>query len=140
MHPARVVFVHREYLHEMTEDSFQREGGTRYWSSLEDYIEAMGGGKLGVWVLRFEHLLNAPVVGWTLVQNQYELTKFEDENYISYRGRPASFPCLVRDNITSDENSETYILTVQNVTEMLALLNTANATDQARERSGGSLQ
>jgi len=76
------------------------------------------------------------VVGWTLARNQYEVTKFEVENYISYRRRPASFPCLVRDNITSDENSETDILTVQNVTEMLALLNAANAPRQPEPASG----
>jgi len=62
--------------------------------------------------------------GWTLVRNQYELTKFEVEHYISYRRRPASFPCLVQDRITSDENSETYILTTENLHDMVELLNT----------------
>lgn len=56
MHPARVVFCRREFLHELTEDSFRREGGTRYWRNREDYIECMGCGELPVWVLRFEHL------------------------------------------------------------------------------------
>ena len=61
MHPARVVSCKREFLHELTEDSFQREGGTRYWRDREDYIECMGGGELPVWVLRFEHLPNEKV-------------------------------------------------------------------------------
>jgi hypothetical protein len=67
------------------------------------------------------------VVGWTLVRNQYETTKFEVEHFISYRRRPASFPCLVQDRITSDENSETDILSLGDVQKMLALLTQANA-------------
>lgn len=63
------------------------------------------------------------IAGWTLVRNQYELTEFEDHNYISYRGRATSFPCLVREIIASDENGETYILTLENVRDMFALLN-----------------
>ena len=59
MHPARVVSCKREFLHELSEDGFQREGGTRYWRDREDYIECMGAGELPVWVLRFEHLPNA---------------------------------------------------------------------------------
>ena len=56
IHPARVVFVRQERLGDMTEESFQREGGTRYWPSREDYIFAMGGSNLVPFVIRFEHL------------------------------------------------------------------------------------
>jgi hypothetical protein len=56
IHPSRVVFCRQERLGDMTEDSFQREGGTRYWSSREDYIECMGGDDRMPYVLRFEHL------------------------------------------------------------------------------------
>ena len=56
MHPSRVVFCVPERLGDMSEDSFLREGGTRYWPTREDYIEAMGGPDLVPYVLRFEHL------------------------------------------------------------------------------------
>lgn len=56
IHPAKVVFCHKERLGDMTEESFLREGGTRYWSSREDYIQAMGGDNLEPFVIRFEHL------------------------------------------------------------------------------------
>ena len=39
----------------MTEDSFIREGGTRYWPDREAYIEFMGGHSKVLYVLRFEH-------------------------------------------------------------------------------------
>lgn len=39
----------------MTEESFIREGGTRYWSSRAEYIDVMGGPDLVPYVLRFEH-------------------------------------------------------------------------------------
>ena len=62
------------------------------------------------------------VAGWTLIRNQRELTKFEKQNFISYCRIPESFPCLVQDRITSDENSETVFLTLQNMINMIALL------------------
>ena len=55
MHPARVVFCRPERLGDMTQDSFTREGGTRYWRDREDYIECMGGPDLVPYVVRFEH-------------------------------------------------------------------------------------
>ena len=58
MHVARVVFCRQERLADMTEESFEREGGTRYWVDREDYIRCMGGGDLVPYVLRFEHLMN----------------------------------------------------------------------------------
>jgi len=56
IHPARVVFCREERLGNMTEDSFLREGGTRYWSDRDEYIEAMGGPDQVPYVVRFEHL------------------------------------------------------------------------------------
>ena len=58
LHPARVVFCRPERLGDMTQDSFVREGGTRYWPDLAAYIAAMGGPALVPYVLRFEHLPN----------------------------------------------------------------------------------
>lgn len=57
MHPSRVVFCKPERLGDMSQDSFEREGGTRYWRDREDYIDCMGGPDLVPYVLRFEHLL-----------------------------------------------------------------------------------
>jgi hypothetical protein len=56
MHASRVVFCRPERLGDMTEDSFIREGGTRYWPNREAYIDVMGGPDLVPYVLRFEHL------------------------------------------------------------------------------------
>lgn len=56
IHPARVVFCQPQRLLEMSVDSFIREGGTRYWPSVKDYIHMMGGPHLVPYVLRFEHL------------------------------------------------------------------------------------
>jgi len=56
MHPARVVFCRPERLGDMTEDSFQREGGVRYWIDRENYIQTMGGPERVPYVLRFEHV------------------------------------------------------------------------------------
>jgi hypothetical protein len=56
LHPARVVCCRPERLGDMTEDSFVREGGTRYWPDLAAYIAAMGGPDMVPYVLRFEHL------------------------------------------------------------------------------------
>lgn len=56
LHPAMVNFCIPEPLGLMTEDSFQREGGTRYWPDRESYIDAMGGPSLVPFVLRFSHL------------------------------------------------------------------------------------
>jgi hypothetical protein len=56
MHPSRVVFCRQERLGDMIEDSFVREGGTRYWLDRDAYIDAMGGPDLRPYVLRFEHL------------------------------------------------------------------------------------
>ena len=56
IHVAKVVFCRKERLGDMTEDSFQREGGARYWKNREEYIEVMGGPDLVPWVLRFEHV------------------------------------------------------------------------------------
>ena len=56
MHPSRVVFCHKERLGDMSEDSFIREGGTRYWHDREAYIDAMGSPDLVPYVLRFEHI------------------------------------------------------------------------------------
>ena len=56
MHKARVIFCREEVLGDMSQESFEREGGTRYWPDRAAYIEAMGGGQGVPWVLRFEHL------------------------------------------------------------------------------------
>ena len=56
MHPARVVFCRKQHLGGITEDSFIREGGTRYWLDRNAYIEAMGGKDRVPYVLRFQHL------------------------------------------------------------------------------------
>jgi hypothetical protein len=56
MHAARVVLCKKERLANMSQDSFEREGGTRYWKDREDYIAAMGGPDEVPYVLRFEHL------------------------------------------------------------------------------------
>lgn len=55
MHPAHVVFCRKQRLGDMTEDSFIREGGTRYWSDRNAYIEMMGGKDRVPYVLRFQH-------------------------------------------------------------------------------------
>lgn len=54
-HPSRTVFCRKERLGDMSDESFQREGGTRYWPNREAYIEAMGGPDKVPYVLRFEH-------------------------------------------------------------------------------------
>lgn len=56
IHPAKVLFCVPERLGDMSEDSFQREGGTRYWENREAYIAAMGGPDRVPYVLRFKHL------------------------------------------------------------------------------------
>ncbi|MBW2342529.1 MAG: hypothetical protein JRF53_00690 [Deltaproteobacteria bacterium] len=56
MHPARVIFCRKESLGDMTEDSFLRDGGTRYWPDRMAYIAAMGGPHRVPYVIRFEHL------------------------------------------------------------------------------------
>lgn len=56
LHASRVVFCRKERLGDMSEDSFIREGGTRYWPDREAYIEAMGGPDRVPYVLRFEHM------------------------------------------------------------------------------------
>jgi len=58
MHPARVIFCQQEALCGMSQDSFFREGGTRYWRDRAEYVEVMGGAHRVPWVLRFEHLKN----------------------------------------------------------------------------------
>lgn len=57
MHIAKVVFCRKERLGDMTENSFLREGGRRYWPNRKAYIEAMGGANLEPYVLRFLHLV-----------------------------------------------------------------------------------
>lgn len=56
IHPSRVVSCKLELLLELSEDSFIREGGTRYWPDRTAYIAAMGDPTDLVYVLRFEHL------------------------------------------------------------------------------------
>lgn len=56
IHRARVVFCGKQALYFMNEESFIREGGTRYWKNLKEYVEFMGGAHLMPYVLRFEHL------------------------------------------------------------------------------------
>lgn len=55
MHVSKVVFCRKERLGDMSQDSFLREGGTRYWIDREDYINAIGGPDQVPYVLRFEH-------------------------------------------------------------------------------------
>lgn len=55
IHAARVVFCRPERLGDMSDDSFIREGGTRYWADRDDYIAAMGGPDGAPYVIRFEH-------------------------------------------------------------------------------------
>lgn len=56
IHVSRVVFCRKEKLAEMDKDSFEREGGTRYWKDRDAYIAMMGGPERTVYVMRFEHL------------------------------------------------------------------------------------
>jgi len=56
MHPARVVFCRKERLVDMTEKSFVREGGTRYWPNRAAYISEMGGPDRVPYLMQFEHL------------------------------------------------------------------------------------
>ena len=56
IHMGRVIFCRQERLGDMAEDSFEREGGTKYWKSREEYIECMGGPDCKPFVLRFEHV------------------------------------------------------------------------------------
>lgn len=56
IHAARVVFCRRERLGDISEESFQREGGTRYWRDRDEYIKSFGDPDDEVYVLRFEHL------------------------------------------------------------------------------------
>ena len=56
MHPSRVGFCRPERLGEMSDDSFEREGGTRYWKDKAEYIRMMGGAEKVPYVLRFEHV------------------------------------------------------------------------------------
>jgi len=62
------------------------------------------------------------IAGWTLIRSVEDLRVWENENTISYCGRADSYPCLVREIISSDENTQTDILVVDNVQEMLNLL------------------
>lgn len=55
MHASRVVFCVQERLGDMSDESFEREGGTRYWENKAAYIRMMGGPDKTPWVLRFEH-------------------------------------------------------------------------------------
>lgn len=59
MHAARVVSCRQERLSEMSDESFIREGGTRYWPDIGAYIAAMGGPNGVPYVIRFEHLPDA---------------------------------------------------------------------------------
>lgn len=62
LHPACVVFCRPERLGDMSEDSFAREGGTRYWPDRSAYIAAMGGPDGTPYVLRFYHLEPVPCI------------------------------------------------------------------------------
>ena len=48
---------YKELLGLMTEEHFQREGGTRFWKDREEFIEYMGGPARIAWVVEFK-LLN----------------------------------------------------------------------------------
>jgi len=56
IHSARVIFCHKQQLVMMSKESFQREGGTRYWKNRAEYIRCMGGPGKVPYVMRFEHL------------------------------------------------------------------------------------
>ena len=56
IHPARVILCYKELLGDMSDESFEREGGTRYWKNKAEYIEKMGGPNREVYVLRFDHI------------------------------------------------------------------------------------
>ena len=56
LHAARVVFCIPQRLELIGQDSFEREGGTRYWRDINHYIEVMGGKDKTPYVLRFIHL------------------------------------------------------------------------------------
>lgn len=56
LHIAQVEFCVRQRLGEMSEESFQREGGERYWADRDAYIDAMGGPGRALWTMRFRHL------------------------------------------------------------------------------------
>lgn len=56
LHKAVVASCYKQRLGDMSERSFQNEGGTRYWRNRKAYIEAMGGEDAIVSVLSFIHL------------------------------------------------------------------------------------
>jgi hypothetical protein len=56
MHQAKVIFCEQQALANMTDESFEREGGTRFWPNKATYIRKMGGPDKTPFVLRFEHL------------------------------------------------------------------------------------
>jgi hypothetical protein len=97
LHAARVVFCRPERLGDMSEDSFQREGGTRYWPDRAAYIAAMGGPDLVPYVLRFEHVWDAdpPVVRDTDVPPRAKAARISVRDqgwtYVArFRGKTAS--------------------------------------------------
>lgn len=56
MHISKVVSCTQELLGDISEESFEREGGTRYWKDRAAYIAMMGNPQRVVYVLRFEHV------------------------------------------------------------------------------------
>jgi len=47
---------YKEQLKFMTEEHFQREGGTHFWKDQNEFIERMGGREAVPWVIEFEVL------------------------------------------------------------------------------------
>jgi len=45
---------YKELLGKMPEEDFELEGGLRYWTDLEDFINSNGGPAASKWVIRFE--------------------------------------------------------------------------------------
>ena len=77
--------------------------------------------------LLFRRLLGKevnPVSGsareWTLVKSQREFSRWERSQQIYYQATPAGFPCFVREDIATDENSRTQLLYPADMLAMVA--------------------
>jgi hypothetical protein len=54
---GRIMIVrdpYKEPLNLMTEEHFQREGGTRFWKDRDEFIQCMGGPEAVPWVIEFK--------------------------------------------------------------------------------------
>jgi hypothetical protein len=58
------------------------------------------------------------ICGWTVLRSEKQWSRWVKRHYCTYPGRPPEYPCLVRDQITADENSEAFYLTYAEVHKM----------------------